>query len=346
MQAYNEYGKLNVLRTLNAIANTVGLLAIVYLGGRIVEMMQWTVIASVVLLVLFSIGAILLLKGARITPQWNGAKGKDILSYSLTSWGAALGGTMFTRFDRLIIGSILGTSILGVYAAITDIAVQINSFSALAVQPVLPTLSFELVKKEVKTEHIEDKIKQALQINMLVALILGAGLIIFAPVIVEVLLSGSTVVNQIFVFRAAIIIYSLYSLNAAGYFVLYSVNAVSEVLWTQLIVGVVTLVCIALGATYFGLRGAIFSNVVYIGTGWLTIRSMNHYNIPASKWLKWIVFPLACFFSLVLLVFVSPEHLSLHMIALFSTTMILGIWFFNLQRESIGISLSKLEKTP
>ncbi len=65
------------------------------------------------------------------------------MRYSLAAWLVVVGTVLFTQGDRLVVGAVLGTATLGVYAVITSTVLQINSLSATAVLPILPEISSE-----------------------------------------------------------------------------------------------------------------------------------------------------------------------------------------------------------
>ena len=215
-------------------------------------------------------------------------------------WLNTLGSMLFSRGDRLIVGSLLGTQVLGVYAGITDITAQINSFSALPVQPLLPTLSNLIGQQNVNQRQLEQQLKQATQINGLVALGMGATLITLSPLILKLLFSEQTASQYLIIFCIATAIYALYSCHAVGYYSLLGTNAVKTCALIQLLSSFLSLGLIAIGAYNFGLTGAILGNFGYFTAFLVTVFGMKRLSVSYTLWFKWLWFPLIWFFMVVL----------------------------------------------
>lgn len=305
-QAYQRYDLMNLLNTMQSILASLGMLATAWLGGRTVTLIMWQTVAAVAGLLSHCWVVRSLLKDAKLRPLWNREKGLAVVRYSLIMWLTSLGGALFSRVDRLIVGNILGTKTLGVYSAITDITGQINTLSALPVQPLLPTLGNLSVRQNVEHSTLQNQIKEASQINALVALSLGATLITLSPFIVSLVFPSETASQYMLTFCISTVIYALYSINAVGYYVLLGIKAVDICTANVLAVGTLSLIMISIGAYNFGLIGAIFGNSGYIGTLLLVFYAMKKLSIPKNLWIEWLIFPLLLFFLVLLANLVIP----------------------------------------
>src|SRR6185436_15656172 len=121
---------------------------------------------------------------------------------------------IFTQADKIVVGHVLGASVAGTYDAITKVTQQINTFSALPVQPLLPDMSGRLATMEAERPAITARLKEATRINATVALWLGAALFAFAPELLRLMLSSEATPAIVQGFRVAVVIYAAYSLNA------------------------------------------------------------------------------------------------------------------------------------
>ncbi|MBE9001635.1 oligosaccharide flippase family protein [Nostoc sp. LEGE 12447] len=326
-QAHQRYDLMNVLNTMQSVLLNVGMLIIVLLGGHTVELMQWQ--AGIGVVSLFSHLWVVrsILQNMNLRLSWNQHKAVAVGSYSLMMWLNTLGSVLFSRGDRLIVGSLLGTQVLGVYAGITDITAQINSFSALPVQPLLPTLSNLIGQQNVNQRQLEQQLKQATQINGLVALGMGATLITLSPLILKLLFSEQTASQYLILFCIATGIYALYSCHAVGYYSLLGTNAVKTCALIQLLSSFVSLGLITIGAYNFGLTGAILGNFGYFTAFLVTVFGMKRLSVSYYLWFKWLWFPLIWFFMVVLVNFKLPnDYLVRYTILMMQTTIIL-IWF-------------------
>lgn len=326
-QGYQRYDLLSALNTIQSGLFSLGILVVAWLGGRTVDLMQWQAIASVMMLLSHVWVVRLLLRGRNLHFTWNKEKGLSVGRYSIMMWFTSLGSALFNKCDRLIVGNFLGTQILGIYAAITDITTQINSFSALPVQPLLPSLSILNTKQNIARSLLHYQVKQALQINVFVALGLGANLIMLSSIILPLVFPKEIAIQYLLPFCITVIIYSLYSINAVGYYTLLSTNAVKACAVIQLISGVLSLLIIAIGAHSFGLIGATVGNSGYLTSIFLTFLGMKKLSIPNNVWIKWLQFPLIWFVLTILVgLTFSHENILVFITALLQTS-ILFSWF-------------------
>ena len=334
-QGYQSYGLMNLLNTMQSLLLSLGTLAVAWLGGRTVAMMQWQALASVAILLSHILVVRSLLQIMSLRPSWNREKGLAVGRYSVMTWLAIVGGTLFSQGDRLVVGSLLGTETLGVYAAITNITTHINSFSALPIQPLLPSLSNTTVNLKVDDGlKLQQDVKQALQINVIVALGLGATLITLSPIVLSLVFPGKTASEYVLPFCVTVVIYAFYSINAVGYYILLGTGSVKTCMINILISGTLSLIMIVIGAYNFGLVGAVFGNFGFLGTLLLLFWGMKVLLIPSYKWLKWLIFPFG-WFSLVILVNCAISNESILRIVLSLLQILpLLIWFIaNNQRR-------------
>jgi O-antigen/teichoic acid export membrane protein len=334
IQAHQRYGLLNALTTMQTLLQTVGLLVIALLGGRTLAFMQWYIGVGLFMLAGYGGTAGWLLRRRRLRLNWDRCHGLTVLRYSGLSWVASLGTVLFTRGDRLIVGATLGTEPLGIYAAITNITGQINTISALPVQPLLPAVSGHGQGPINERSPLVHSLKRALQINSVVALGLGAGGLLFAPQIMGLIMPQASA-ESIFGFRLATCIYALYSVNAVGFYLLFALKHVTTCTIIQLASG--SLACLliwGLSARY-GFIGALLGNAGYLGVWGLSIASFRYTAIRFSKWSGWIAIPLAWFLATIWISFVIPAVFIIQSGVFIALLIYLGWWF---AREFIGPS--------
>jgi len=325
-QAYQRYGWMNILNTIYSILNSVGLLLVVSFGGRTTSMMVWSALIALILLIAHTIICCFLLRGLHLRPLWSRSRAHEILTYSGMTWLGTLGGVLFSQCDRLIVGSLLGVRVLGIYAAITSITVQINAFSALPVQPLLPALS-SMVDTNDDIQLLQFKVKRALQINALVALGMGAGLLTLAPIVISFVIANVPVDELQSIFYSATIIYTLYSLNAVGFYALIGLNKMKAFMIIQFMSGIISLLMIGIGARLFGLSGAVFGNIGYLGSWLLIVFAMKYLHIPLRSWLGWLRFPILWFGVVNVINFAIQFDDSTRIIVFVLQSLLLVTWF-------------------
>lgn len=294
-QAYQRYDLINVVNTLSSIATSIGMIIIVLSSGKIIQIIQYQSLTSIVFLLIHCWIIKKLVRTAKLRFHTSSSKLMDLGKYSLMMWITSIGGVLFTRVDRLVIGSILGPKYLGIYSAITDIVSQINVLSGMAVQPLISSLSNEI---DVKSESVKRQVRKSLLTNLYISLVLGLLINAFSPLILSILLKQNTEDiddNFLFSFKLGILIYSLYSVNGSGYYVLLGTKRVDICSTITLLVGAISITLIYFGATNLGLVGAVLGNAGFLGVYAFTWTSMRIVGTPLNKYFMDLLYPSTCF---------------------------------------------------
>lgn len=328
-QAYQRYDLMNLIATMQSLLISVGMFVIVWLGGRTIELMQWQVFISMTALLSHVWVVRSLLKKVPIRVEWTTKKAIKIGTYSLKVWLSSLGGVLFSKADRLIVASTLGTHMLGIYSVITDITSQINVISALPVHPLIPKLSELVLQKDSSQSELKQQIKSSFRTNSLVAIGLGAALITLSPFCLNFLFPGNPEREEIFLFSVCCAIYSIYSTNAVGYYILIGIKALNVCMLIVSASGATSLLLILFGASKFGLAGAIYGNAGYCLTLLLSILALKKINLSQNTLSESLLFPLL-FLCLVFVgnIFIDSSVITRFIIFLFQTLIIL-IWYFH-----------------
>jgi O-antigen/teichoic acid export membrane protein len=340
LQATQQYGIFSLLNLLLAILTTLALVPIALAGGRTLSLMEFFALANVLVLVCYLVVMVRWLRVQNLRFQWQGSRFREFLQYSCFTWLSSLGSLLFQRGDRLIVGKVLDIKTLGIYAAITDITVQINNLSAFPVQPLLPAIGNLWQPPHTDRVALQQVIRQGTQTNALVAVSLGAMLFYVAPQLFSSVTTRLPTAEELLCFRIAIVGYTIYSLNAVAYFALFATGAARILSIIQLSVGSFALFCIFLGVTYSGLLGAAIGNLGYIAITLLTVVSFRQMQIPFQSWLKWLKFPSIWFSLAVALCILLEGALWWQYLLLVLQLGILVVWF----AVARPLPLQKLQK--
>jgi O-antigen/teichoic acid export membrane protein len=334
-QAHQRYGLLNLLNTIQWIGLSLGLFVIAWRGGHTPELMLWQLLAGVVSLLAHGWVVFNLLKNRTLRYAWNPVKAIALFHQSWMTWVTTLGGALFVRGDRIIIGSQLGTEALGIYSAITDVTGAINLFSALPVQPLLPLLNqakMQFNQANVESDQlihqaqIQTQIQQAIRLNVSVALGLGLILSMFGSWIMALFIGRSLQPEIINSFQIAVLIYALFSLNAVGYYVLLGI-AVKWGMVVSILSGMFSLGCIAIGSHYGGVNGAVIGNVAYVISCSMLIVALHKLRLNPTLWIRTALFPLVWFFTCFGIGNLMPNELFVRVIFSIIAIAVLAYWF-------------------
>ena len=304
-QAFDRYAAINALELCQSLLVNLGLVGVAWLGGKTVSMMKWQVFVCVLLLAAHCCFLTWLVRGKGLSFEWSGSKARRIFRYCVATWTATLGSAAFSQCDRFIVGGVLGAPLLGIYSAITNITSRINSFSGTAVQPLVPSLSRDVALNA----QTQGRIRQATHLNALIAIEAGVFLYVLADGVMRVLAPGATARQDILGLQIAAVIYALYSLNAPGFFILFSVGEARTNAIVTLSSGVVSLVLIFVGARYFGLQGALVGNAGYLGTLLLNVFGLRKVGIALRHYVGWMAVPSLGLVAALLAGLFLPDHL-------------------------------------
>lgn len=287
-QAFDRYAAINALDVSQALLTNIGLIIIAWLGGRTIALMEWQVVAWALLLAVHGYFVFRLLRHTHFTPAWSKGKARRIFRFSAATWFSTLGSAAFGQCDRLIVGGLLGAPVLGIYSAITNITSKINSFSGMAVQPLVPSLSRDAAAKG----PVERRVREAAHLNALIAIEAGIFLYVLADWVMRVMVPGATVPHGVLGLQIAAIVYALYSCNAPGYFILFAAGDARTNAIVTLSSAVTSLGLIFLGARYWGLLGSLAGNVGYLGTLLMIALGLRKVGVALRRYLAWVAIPL------------------------------------------------------
>ncbi|MEZ4733809.1 MAG: oligosaccharide flippase family protein [Caldilineaceae bacterium] len=343
IQALQRYVVINIVNTLQTVITNTILLLVAVKGGQTVELtVGLSAVAFLFFLVFVAINVILL-RDRLITIRFNRSKFFAIGGYSTLTWTSSLGGQLFSQGDRIIVGSVLGTTSLGIYAAITSVTVQITALTAMAVSPLLPRLSAIWQYRVSKYDLLCIQLKQATDLNSLVTLGSGSAMFVLGPYFLHLLLPDPITKDTIIAFQIATLIYAVYLLNAVGYYLLFAIDAVRSNLVINFASGIFALLLIAIGAHLGGVVGAISGNTGYAASLLFVYYGLRYVGLPFSHWVRWISIPVIWFFLVVAVNLILNDRVELR-IGIYSLQ-VLGflMWFGYSQRELLQAFLRQMQ---
>lgn len=322
-QAFDRYATINALDISQSLLANMGLVTVAWLGGRTVAMMKWQLLVWTLLLCAHLCVVFTLLRGKGLGLGWSADKARRILRFSVGAWVSTLGSAAFGQCDRLVVGAVLGAPLLGIYSAITNMTSRINSFSGTAIQPLVPSLSHAVATNAAP----KGGIREAVQINALIAFEAGIFLYLLADWVMRVMVPGAGAPMDILALQIAAVIYALYSVNAPGYFILFSFGDARTNAAVTVSSAVASLALILVGARYFGLLGAIGGNVAYVGTLFMTVAGLRRAGIALRSYFAWMALPSAALLAALIVGGVLGEHLMWRVAFFAAQGVFLLLWF-------------------
>ena len=236
------------------------------------------------------------------------AVGKIVME-SLPVWGSSIGGSLFSIVDRFVVGAIAGASGLGTYAVVANTCAQINSLSAVPVQPVMPTTA-----SATTTSSLRAIIYGGARLNVVSSLSIGGGLLCLSPEVIG-LLSPQSGPELKIIFCLGAVLYSLYSLNAVGYYTLLGRGKSTSAMWIQCSAGLASILLVAILTPKFGILGAVAGAAGYQIVWKMNIVAFLHAGLTWQHLLGVFAFPICSFLCLSLVAF-SAQSLLLRLVSL------------------------------
>jgi len=300
LQAHRRYGTANSLSTAYTLILSVATLAAAWLYKALLPLfiVQSLVTALFLLLYIawsFRLG---LLPLRFLGASFDAARLRALAAYSLRTWAGSFGSVLFTQGDRLIVGKLLGSELVGVYAALTSTTYQINALSSLPLQPMVPELSRARTPQYAPDGTLlpsrlnESKLVSAYRLNVYLAMLLGGLLVGLSPEVLQFLSLPAKEPGLVTSLIVLGVIYTTYSFNALGYYVLLALQETRIYLRIQLLSGLASLTAIALLAAGGGLNGAILGNVLYLSVFSFTYQAVRKLALPMRSFLQPTLLPL------------------------------------------------------
>jgi O-antigen/teichoic acid export membrane protein len=347
--ALKNYKFLSFATTAQAIVTSIGMILIAWIGGKSIAFLQWHIVVNTFSFVIYLSHTTVFLKKRTLRLSFEKSKYAEILKYSIWIWATSLGGAIFQQGDKIVVAAMLTPRELGAYGAITSTAAQINSFSATAVQPLLPVLGGLFHEIDDNTENVNRQIKQSFQVNSLIALTCGGVMIMLEDIITNALFSGKNVYEYKISFCFAVLVYAIYSVNAVGYYTLLAFKRAQVAMIATISSSILSLFLIYFGSSVWGLPGAVAGNAGFIGVWSLSFIAMTNLKIPFHVWSKWIAPPLLFAISVVSLkIFFIGFEASISIRDLIATILyviIMFLWFFLENKSLVSPLIVKLYKS-
>lgn len=240
----------------------IGLVLVALLGGQIIGMAAWQLIATC--------GSILLHRravrhvadtSASCLRHGSRQVASDLLRFGLTQWLSQVGGSLFGQADRLIVSVILGPTATGVYTAATSVVSRLNELSAAPLQAIAPAVA---ASQAAELRQRSQAIFQAAdRLNRCVVFALGAGIILGSTILATVLVPDIHRKELGQLLRVMAVAYAPFSMNAVGFFSAQGIGRPSiNAVWT-LAGGLVFVLMLLLLTPLADLEGAAWANAAF-----------------------------------------------------------------------------------
>lgn len=262
-QSFSRYGVQNIISLVLLLLSNSGSVIIASQSKSLLNIFLWQLISHVIVFVIHSYYCIRnrLIKVNEIAIKLDRSKTKEIGKFLLRMMPNSLSSLLFTQGDKLVVGSILGPELTGIYSTFTNISMQINIISSLPIQPLISKMN-DLTMSTIKLQRL---IKTAISVNILIASSLGIFVICFSTEITSLIVRNVEQIEGLsYILALLSFVYTVYSYNAVGYYVLISTKRENITNIILIVSSLLSLALIVLLASKIGLLGAALGNSAFL----------------------------------------------------------------------------------
>ncbi len=326
-RSFFQFKKISFLSILDYLLLGFGQISLAISSANASKLMILYSIVSLVVLVFHILLTSRLLKDIKLSIKLDSEKAFEIIRYSFFAWMTSLGGVLFARGDRIIVGIFLNPTSVSIYTAFVEIASSIYSLSALIIQPIMPIISSHSLDSIKNSVEVKQKIRFAFHTNASVALSIFIFLFLLPQLVIQIML-GQNQVNDLNIFglRICLLIYTISCFKAMSFYIAL-IKAEIHAMVLQLASALLTLLLIYFFSKFYGLLGAIIGNVGFLMTLLFNNISMKAIDQNTAWLFKPINFLLVYFFVLIFIVFSVPMTTNLNILILIISELIILLWF-------------------
>lgn len=216
-------------------------------------------VVAVVRLIAKTIIARRLLGLTSLRPTLIGANA--ILHLAKWGWLQGLGGMLFGVADRMLVGSLLGSSSLTYYSIASQLAMQIHAVSAAALSVIFPKVSRKL---EGRGHFSLWRVTKLTMVgNLLLSSFLALVLLLLGPLILRSWIGADSAASTAKILPWLVIAYWVLAVNVVPYYILLGMGRMRFVGLTVLSCGIVAITTMYFAITREGLIGAPAGRGIY-----------------------------------------------------------------------------------
>jgi O-antigen/teichoic acid export membrane protein len=283
LRAYEQYARTVKISITTRCLNVASAVLLANFGYSVFAIMLASLAIAILSLVL-QVSAVRNVCGPIVLlPKIDRDSMREILGFGVFSWMQALAGVIFYNADRLVVGAIMGTSALGIYAICIQATQPIHGITSAALNFVFPHISARHEAGE--TNSLRRVFRMATLTNIMFVAILAAPLILFGRPLLTLWMGPVFAQQGYIVLTYLAVANACLGASVAAHYILLALGQARFVASVNLLGGVLSLGCIALLMPYFGLAGAAMGRLLYAGAIALNFWKLHSLNldIPSAR---------------------------------------------------------------
>ncbi len=275
LRAYEQYGRTVKIGIATRCLNVAAAVLLAYFGHTALAIMCASLAIAVLSLTLQAAAVRAVCGPVLLLPQARRDSIREIFSFGVFSWIQALAGVIFYNADRLVVGAIMGTSALGIYAVCVQASQPIHGITAAALNFVFPHIS---ARHEAGERDLRRVFRAANLINIAFVALLSAPLIFFSKPILTLWMGAAFAQQSYVVLTWLAVANAVLGASVAAHYILLALGQARFVAAVNVLGGVLSLGAIAWLMPYYGLPGAAIGRLFYgiaVALNLWKVRSIN-----------------------------------------------------------------------
>jgi O-antigen/teichoic acid export membrane protein len=253
LRAFEQYGPPVRISISSRLAVLMAAIALVAHGRGVAQVMLATLVISALAAIAQGWAVRRAAGKISLLPSFDSKTLKMIAGFGCFSWLQALSAVIFGQADRLVIGVLLGTPAVAIYALCDQAAQSIHGVIAAGFHVLFPHLSARVERESLA--EVRRTLRTAFQWNALLAVALGVPVIVLSRPILA-LWMGQDFAQQAWpVLSILATSFVLFAMNITAYYALLAVGRIRLVVTVNLAAGMAMLPLMAWLTPRFGIVG-------------------------------------------------------------------------------------------
>jgi O-antigen/teichoic acid export membrane protein len=261
LRAYERYGRTVSVSIAARFLNVAAAVILAYFGQTVLVVMQATLVIAIITLCLQYAAVKAVCGSLTIMPKIDSESFYEIFEYGIFSWMQALAGVIYYHADRLVVGAMLGTSALGVYAVCIQATQPIHGIASAALNFIFP--HFSARRESGASEALTRVLSVCTWVNIGLVVLLSAPLIFFGREILSIWMGTSFAEQGAVVLTWLAIAYAALGASVASHYILLALGQARFVAFVNILGGTFSIACIVLLIPRYGLLGAALGRLFY-----------------------------------------------------------------------------------
>ncbi len=205
-------------------------------------------------------------------PQVDRGELQRMFGFGLYAWLQSAASLIFNHADRMVIGTLLGMSVLAVYSVCLQLAQQIQGIAGAGFSVLFPAMSRRM--GTTRAGSLLAEAKSLILFNVLISLVLALPVILFSDSILAFWMGHDFMVQGTTVLRLLACAFFIMSVNVALYFILLGAGDIKFVSFTGIMGGAMSLIITILLVPVAGINAAALGRFIYAA-----IASLNFFRL-------------------------------------------------------------------